>query len=110
MRLSLAKLSVFLVLAMVNLFPCSEHSTPSHYILPPFPTVYLRPILYLFLVSQCPPKGATIPYRPKMAAAPMTPVILAGGQAYAVQGQYVISQPQDVSSPHQSLCGILYCI
>lgn len=43
---------------------------------------------------QSPPKGATIPYRPKPA---MPPVIFAGGQAYTVQGQYAIPHP-DVSS------------
>lgn len=43
---------------------------------------------------QSPPKGATIPYRPKLV---MTPMIVAGGQAFAVQGQYVVPQ-QDVSS------------
>ncbi|XP_072833246.1 poly(rC)-binding protein 3 isoform X14 [Pogona vitticeps] len=37
-----------------------------------------------------PPKGATIPYRPKPAS---TPVIFAGGQAYTIQGQYAIPHP-----------------
>jgi len=44
------------------------------------------------VMLECPPKGATIPYRPKVAPA-MTPVIFAGGQAYAVQGQYVLAPP-----------------
>ncbi|XP_066856094.1 poly(rC)-binding protein 3 isoform X6 [Anser cygnoides] len=42
-----------------------------------------------------PPKGATIPYRPKPAS---TPVIFAGGQAYTIQGQYAIPHP-DLSRP-----------
>ncbi|GBP21276.1 Poly(rC)-binding protein 3 [Eumeta japonica] len=35
-----------------------------------------------------PPKGATIPYRPKPNVA--GPVILAGGQAYTIQGNYAV--------------------
>ncbi|XP_064472089.1 poly(rC)-binding protein 3-like isoform X4 [Ornithodoros turicata] len=46
---------------------------------------------------QSPPKGATIPYRPKPA---MPPVIFAGGQAYTVQGQYAIPHP-DLTKLHQ---------
>lgn len=40
------------------------------------------PFLYpcLFLFFQSPPKGATIPYRPKPAS---TPVIFSGGQVRA---------------------------
>lgn len=45
------------------------------------------------VMMESPPKGATIPYRPKPA---MPPVIFAGGQAYTVQGQYAIPHP-DVS-------------
>lgn len=45
------------------------------------------------MTFQSPPKGATIPYRPKPA---MPPVIFAGGQAYTIQGQYAIPHP-DVS-------------
>ncbi|KAM7096057.1 poly(rC)-binding protein 3 isoform X10 [Ciconia boyciana] len=44
-----------------------------------------------------PPKGATIPYRPKPAS---TPVIFAGGQAYTIQGQYAIPHP-DLTKLHQ---------
>ncbi|XP_064472078.1 poly(rC)-binding protein 3-like isoform X3 [Ornithodoros turicata] len=47
------------------------------------------------VMMESPPKGATIPYRPKPA---MPPVIFAGGQAYTVQGQYAIPHP-DVSTP-----------
>ncbi|GFY46110.1 poly(rC)-binding protein 3 [Trichonephila inaurata madagascariensis] len=42
------------------------------------------------VMMESPPKGATIPYRPKPA---MPPVIFAGGQAYTVQGQYAIPHP-----------------
>ncbi|KAK2178992.1 hypothetical protein NP493_519g02012 [Ridgeia piscesae] len=42
------------------------------------------------VMLESPPKGATIPYRPKPAIAP---VIFAGGQAYAVPGQYAMPQP-----------------
>ncbi|KAM6129360.1 poly(rC)-binding protein 3 isoform 8-T8 [Pterocles gutturalis] len=45
------------------------------------------------VMLESPPKGATIPYRPKPAS---TPVIFAGGQAYTIQGQYAIPHP-DVS-------------
>lgn len=45
------------------------------------------------VMMESPPKGATIPYRPKPA---MPPVIFTGGQAYTVQGQYAIPHP-DVS-------------
>ncbi|GAB6031896.1 Poly(rC)-binding protein 3 [Chamberlinius hualienensis] len=42
------------------------------------------------VMMESPPKGATIPYRPKPA---MPPVIFAGGQAYTIQGQYAIPHP-----------------
>ncbi|XP_019746334.1 poly(rC)-binding protein 2 isoform X1 [Hippocampus comes] len=45
------------------------------------------------VMLESPPKGVTIPYRPKPSG---SPVIFAGGQAYAVQGQHTIPQP-DVS-------------
>ncbi|XP_056314989.1 poly(rC)-binding protein 3 isoform X7 [Danio aesculapii] len=45
------------------------------------------------VMLESPPKGATIPYRPKPATAP---VIFSGGQAYTIQGQYAIPHP-DVS-------------
>uniref|UniRef100_A0A4W3IED7 Poly(rC) binding protein 3 n=1 Tax=Callorhinchus milii TaxID=7868 RepID=A0A4W3IED7_CALMI len=47
------------------------------------------------VMLESPPKGATIPYRPKPASAP---VIFAGGQAYTIQGQYAIPHP-DVWMP-----------
>nr|XP_044606923.1 poly(rC)-binding protein 3 isoform X12 [Equus asinus] len=43
------------------------------------------------VMLESPPKGATIPYRPKPAS---TPVIFAGGQAYTIQGQYAIPHPE----------------
>uniref|UniRef100_A0A8D3AK25 K Homology domain-containing protein n=1 Tax=Scophthalmus maximus TaxID=52904 RepID=A0A8D3AK25_SCOMX len=46
------------------------------------------------VMLESPPKGATIPYRPKPAS---TPVIFSGGQAYTIQGQYAIPHP-DVSA------------
>ncbi|KAH8024500.1 hypothetical protein HPB51_025127 [Rhipicephalus microplus] len=48
------------------------------------------------VMMESPPKGATIPYRPKPA---MPPVIFAGGQAYTVQGQYAIPHPDPGSVP-----------
>ncbi|XP_058040831.1 poly(rC)-binding protein 3 isoform X1 [Ahaetulla prasina] len=48
------------------------------------------------VMLESPPKGATIPYRPKPAS---TPVIFAGGQAYTIQGQYAIPHPD----PHHTL-------
>ncbi|XP_070263153.1 poly(rC)-binding protein 3 isoform X8 [Myotis yumanensis] len=49
------------------------------------------------VMLESPPKGATIPYRPKPAS---TPVIFAGGQAYTIQGQYAIPHP-DLTKLHQ---------
>lgn len=45
---------------------------------------------------QSPPKGATIPYRPKPQVG--GPVILAGGQAYTIQGNYAVPAHADVSN------------
>ncbi|XP_041719102.1 poly(rC)-binding protein 3 isoform X2 [Coregonus clupeaformis] len=42
------------------------------------------------VMLESPPKGATIPYRPKPAS---TPIIFSGGQAYTIQGQYAIPHP-----------------
>ncbi|XP_030643105.1 poly(rC)-binding protein 3 isoform X3 [Chanos chanos] len=49
------------------------------------------------VMLESPPKGATIPYRPKPAS---TPVIFSGGQAYTIQGQYAIPHP-DLTKLHQ---------
>ncbi|CAF1167495.1 unnamed protein product [Rotaria sordida] len=51
-----------------------------------------RQICHIMLES--PPKGETIPYRPKMMISPMhAPIIFANGQAYQVQGQFAIPLP-----------------
>ena len=52
------------------------------------------------LLFQSPPKGATIPYRPKPNVA--GPVILAGGQAYTIQGNYAVPA-QDVSFKYSNM-------
>ncbi|XP_062852864.1 poly(rC)-binding protein 3 [Trichomycterus rosablanca] len=49
------------------------------------------------IMLESPPKGATIPYRPKPASAP---VIFTGAQAYTIQGQYAIPHP-DLTKLHQ---------
>ncbi|XP_041120444.1 poly(rC)-binding protein 3 isoform X4 [Polyodon spathula] len=49
------------------------------------------------VMLESPPKGATIPYRPKPAS---TPVIFSGGQAFTIQGQYAIPHP-DLTKLHQ---------
>lgn len=58
-----------------------------------------RPLVTAPLPSafpQSPPKGATIPYRPKPQVAP--PLLLAGGQAYTIHGNYAVPTPE-VSVP-----------
>ncbi|XP_031204357.1 poly(rC)-binding protein 3 isoform X7 [Mastomys coucha] len=50
------------------------------------------------VMLESPPKGATIPYRPKPVS---TPVIFAGGQAYTIQGQYAIPHPDQLTKLHQ---------
>uniref|UniRef100_A0A2I3TJI5 Poly(rC) binding protein 2 n=9 Tax=Simiiformes TaxID=314293 RepID=A0A2I3TJI5_PANTR len=54
-------------------------------------------VVMLEVSPQSPPKGVTIPYRPKPSS---SPVIFAGGQAYTIQGQYAIPQP-DLTKLHQ---------
>uniref|UniRef100_A0A3P8NLE0 K Homology domain-containing protein n=1 Tax=Astatotilapia calliptera TaxID=8154 RepID=A0A3P8NLE0_ASTCA len=56
----------------------------------------VRQICVVMLES--PPKGATIPYRPKPTS---TPVIFSGGQAYTIQGQYAIPHPDVWMPVHQ---------
>jgi len=52
-----------------------------------------RQICHIML-EQSPPKGETIPYRPKMMISPVhAPIIFANGQAYQVQGQFAIPLP-----------------
>ncbi|XP_071050894.1 poly(rC)-binding protein 3 isoform X3 [Onthophagus taurus] len=56
------------------------------------------------VMLESPPKGATIPYRPKPQVG--GPVILAGGQAYTIQGNYAVPAHADVSthvSHHQPM-------
>lgn len=50
-------------------------------------------ISFFVTCFQSPPKGATIPYRPKPVNGP---VILANGQAFTIQGNYAVPT-QDVS-------------
>ncbi|XP_043841049.1 poly(rC)-binding protein 2-like [Dromiciops gliroides] len=50
-----------------------------------------------WVMLESPPKGVTIPYRPEQSS---SPVILAGGQAYTIQEQYAIPQP-DLTKLHQ---------
>ncbi|NXC18754.1 PCBP3 protein, partial [Corythaeola cristata] len=50
------------------------------------------------VMLESPPKGATIPYRPKPAS---TPVIFAGGQAYTIQGFFFIPHPDQLTKLHQ---------
>nr|XP_046180374.1 poly(rC)-binding protein 3-like isoform X11 [Oncorhynchus gorbuscha] len=50
------------------------------------------------VMLESPPKGATIPYRPKPAS---TPIIFSGGQAYTIQGQYAIPHPDQLTKLHQ---------
>ena len=56
----------------------------------------LDPSTFFVLFKQSPPKGATIPYRPKPQVG--GPVILAGGQAYTIQGNYAVPATPDVSN------------
>ncbi|XP_032250050.1 poly(rC)-binding protein 2-like [Phoca vitulina] len=49
------------------------------------------------VMLESPPKGVTIPHQPKPNS---SPVIFAGGQAYTIQGQYAIPQP-DLTKLHQ---------
>ncbi|XP_045461523.1 poly(rC)-binding protein 3 isoform X3 [Harmonia axyridis] len=48
------------------------------------------------VMLESPPKGATIPYRPKPQVG--GPVILAGGQAYTIQGNYAVPTHTDIAS------------
>ncbi|KAK2703489.1 poly(rC)-binding protein 2-like isoform X3 [Artemia franciscana] len=48
------------------------------------------------ILLETPPKGATIPYRPKPQIG--GPMIVAGGQAYTIQGNYAVPATPDVSN------------
>ncbi|KAL5009868.1 hypothetical protein ScPMuIL_012173 [Solemya velum] len=63
-------------------------------------TECIRNICNIMLES--PPKGATIPYRPKPA---IPPVIFAGGQAYTIQGQMAMPSTPELSKLHQLSLG-----
>ncbi|KAK9720650.1 KH domain [Popillia japonica] len=60
------------------------------------------------VMLESPPKGATIPYRPKPQVG--GPVILAGGQAYTIQGNYAVPAHADMTalgkSPLASLAAL----
>lgn len=74
---------------------CSYTTLPSMWPL----TFGIWPLLFL---TQSPPKGATIQYRPKPV---VPPVIFAGGQAYTVPGQMQGVQASEVSH-HSPVCGL----
>uniref|UniRef100_A0A3B3RA34 Poly(rC) binding protein 2 n=1 Tax=Paramormyrops kingsleyae TaxID=1676925 RepID=A0A3B3RA34_9TELE len=61
------------------------------------PQSIIECVKQICVVMPSEPFGVTIPYRPKPSA---SPVIFAGGQAYAVQGQHAIPQP-DLTKLHQ---------
>ncbi|XP_030762032.1 poly(rC)-binding protein 3 isoform X4 [Sitophilus oryzae] len=48
------------------------------------------------VMLKSPPKGATIPYRPKPQVG--GPVLLAGGQAYTIQGNFAVPAHADVAA------------
>lgn len=55
-------------------------------------------LVFLFLFFQSPPKGATIPYRPKPAS---TPVIFSGGQVRAepaLQHRLLVCAPNQLET------------
>lgn len=54
-----------------------------------------------FLLFQSPPKGATIPYRPKPQV--NGPVILANGQAYTIQGNYAVPTQEVIAKKALSI-------
>ncbi|KAJ8733199.1 hypothetical protein PYW08_001497 [Mythimna loreyi] len=57
------------------------------------------------VMLESPPKGATIPYRPKPNVA--GPVILAGGQAYTIQGNYAVPA-QDWGGTGGAVCAPVF--
>ena len=74
-------------------------------------TVFFQLLTVLYFHPQSPPKGATIPYRPKPASAP---IIFAGGQVrtdtlLASAGNHtVLAQPQTAPVSFQHL--LLFCL
>lgn len=59
------------------------------------------------VMLESPPKGATIPYRPKPQVAG-GPVILAGGQAYTIQGNYAVPSAPDYMDAELQGSGLLH--
>ncbi|CAF0837849.1 unnamed protein product [Adineta steineri] len=59
------------------------------------------------MLEQSPPKGETIPYRPKMMISPVhAPIIFANGQAYQVQGQFAIPLPPNELNAYGQLASL----
>ncbi|XP_055377063.1 poly(rC)-binding protein 3 isoform X4 [Condylostylus longicornis] len=56
------------------------------------------------VMLESPPKGATIPYRPKPQV--NGPVILANGQAYTIQGNFGVPGPEVSKNPLASLAAL----
>lgn len=77
----------FSPLHLVHLYPaCFAHFAHT----PPLPSTTSNVLVSM----QSPPKGATIPYRPKPQV--NGPVIVANGQAYTIQGNFAV--------PTQEVC------
>ncbi|XP_067647391.1 poly(rC)-binding protein 3 isoform X7 [Eurosta solidaginis] len=56
------------------------------------------------VMLESPPRGATIPYRPKPQVA--GPVILANGQAFTIQGNYALPAQEVAKNPLASLAAL----
>ncbi|XP_050333747.1 poly(rC)-binding protein 3 isoform X6 [Bactrocera neohumeralis] len=56
------------------------------------------------VMLESPPRGATIPYRPKPQVS--GPVILANGQAYTIQGNYAVPAQEVAKNPLASLAAL----
>ncbi|KAL5291277.1 PCBP3 family protein [Megaselia abdita] len=56
------------------------------------------------VMLESPPKGATIPYRPKPQVS--GPVILANGQAYTIQGNYAVPAQEVSKNPLANLAAL----
>ncbi|XP_073836311.1 poly(rC)-binding protein mub isoform X2 [Musca autumnalis] len=56
------------------------------------------------VMLESPPRGATIPYRPKPQVA--GPVILANGQAFTIQGNYAVPAQEVAKNPLASLAAL----
>ncbi|XP_037904913.1 poly(rC)-binding protein 3 isoform X2 [Hermetia illucens] len=56
------------------------------------------------VMLESPPKGGTIPYRPKPPVS--GPVILANGQAYTIQGNYAVPAQEVAKNPLASLAAL----